>query len=109
MPSTSYYLRGESRGYAAKPIAPLRHDCDRSVGSISARALSRGRRNHASIPQWAYRLGSAGLIRAAGRTLLVAGLALDAVNIFTAGPCGRGEAIGGAVGGLAGAAIGSEF
>ena len=71
--------------------------------------LSRGRRNHASIPQWAYRLGSAGLIRAAGRTLLVAGLALDAVNIFTAGPCGRGEAIGGAVGGLAGAAIGSEF
>jgi len=56
-----------------------------------------------------YRLGHTSVLRAIGRTTVVAGIAWDAYTIVTAGPGQRGQAIGGTVGGWAGAAAGAAI
>ena len=55
--------------------------------------------NHAEIPAWSYRLGSASFLRAAARTTVVLGVVVDAYSIYSATPDQRAEAIGGVAGG----------
>jgi RHS repeat-associated protein len=68
---------------------------------------------HLGLPRPLYHLGSTSALKALGRSTVVAGVALDAYDIATAGPCDRGRAIGGAIGGwggaFAGAAVGSAI
>jgi RHS repeat-associated protein len=65
--------------------------------------------NHADVPRWVYPLGSTRALRVAGRAAVVAGVALDAYDIMTAGRYERGRAIGGAVGGWGGGLAGAEI
>ncbi len=65
--------------------------------------------NHRDVPDWLYRLGNNRVLRNIGRGAVVLGLALDVLDIATAGPCDRGRAIGGAVGGAVGAAVGGAI
>ncbi|MCL6533395.1 MAG: RHS repeat-associated core domain-containing protein [Armatimonadetes bacterium] len=65
--------------------------------------------NHTDVPDWLYRLGNNRVLRNIGRGAVGLGLALDALDIATAGPCDRGRAIGGAVGGAVGAAVGGAI
>jgi len=86
---------------APGPGAPNYH-LNADVGPLA-------RFNHAQVPQAAYRATSAHVLRGAGRTLFVAGVAMDAYNIATATPEQLPGAIGGAAGGVAGAVAGAAI
>ena len=58
--------------------------------------------DHTPIPKSLYRLGKTDALAAIGRLGLVAGLALDAYTLATAGPCDFNSALGGVAGGWAG-------